>query len=93
MPIFKLTLNSLSNSLPLQFTAPHLGQDFPWNEPTFAVCAPHVIRPSVNQSLGWETPVTTAILSGKTLVRLDLSQDVAAAILCSASGSSQNVFV
>jgi len=41
--------------VPLQFTPPRLGFDFPWNEPAFACRGSHVIRPQLDQLLGLET--------------------------------------
>jgi len=73
-------------SLPLQFTPPRSGRDFSWNEPTFACRDFHVIRPYFGQFLGRETICTHCYSQwGVSSPCLDLSQNVAAAILCSSS--------
>ena len=68
-----------------QFTPPRLGPGSAWNEPTFACRTSHVIRPSVDQFPWSGDTLTSDIPSGETLLRVDLSQNVAAAIFSSAS--------
>jgi len=53
MPTFAIF--STLKSLPLQFTPPRLGLNFPWNEPVFACRGSHVIRPQFNEGFRRET--------------------------------------
>jgi len=55
MPTFAIF--STLQSLPLQFTPPRLGLNFPWNEPTFACRGSHVIRPQFDEVFRQETIV------------------------------------